>query len=123
MRGNSLRWLLICLPMLLGMRDPFQPPQLNCPGGASDTWRYAGMVSGEMPLGIVRDDNARWLRVRPGEPMPTGWQVVALNEKEIVIDTLAACEPQRRRWPREGTTPNEKRDIHAVNDLRSAAGG
>lgn len=117
MRSKGLGWLLICLPILLGMRDPFQPPQLNCPNGKAGEWRYAGIVAGKLSLGIVRDTQGRWFRVRPGESLPTGWRVQTVNEKEIVIDTLAACEPQHWRWPREGTTKNENRDIRAATDL------
>jgi pilus assembly protein HofP len=117
MRGRGWKLLLVCLPMLLGMRDPFQPPRLNCPGGKTGEWRYSGLVVGKTALGIVRDAHGRWLRVRPGELLSTGWRVEALNEMDIVIDTLAACEPQRWRWPREGTTQHENRDSRAVTDL------
>jgi pilus assembly protein HofP len=90
---------------------------LNCPGGKTGEWRYSGLVVGKTALGIVRDAHGRWLRVRPGELLSTGWRVEALNEMDIVIDTLAACEPQRWRWPREGTTKHENRDSRAVTDL------
>lgn len=123
MRSRRIRWLLISLPLLLGMRDPFQPPPSNCPNGKTGEWRYSGVVSGKRPLGIVRDANGRWLRVRDGETLPTGWRVLAFNEKELVIDTLAACEPQHWRWPREGTTKNENRDRRAITDLHAAADG
>lgn len=122
MRDKRLRWALICLPLLLGMRNPFLAPQVNCPNGKTGAWRYSGLVMGKAPLGIVLDAGGRWHRVRPGEALPTGWQVVALNEKEIVIDTLAGCEPQHWRWPREGTIKNENKDIRAADHLLPTAG-
>jgi hypothetical protein len=56
MRGRGWKLLLVCLPMLLGMRDPFQPPRLNCPGGKTGEWR------GHQYWRLLRSpDNAVWL--------------------------------------------------------------
>lgn len=100
---RTIGLLLICLPALTGMRDPFQAPQIRCPDGKAGQWRYAGIVNGPTTLAIVRDENARWLRVRAGDNLPTGWRVAAVNEHEMVVDALAGCEPRLWRWPREGT--------------------
>ncbi len=99
---KAIGWILICLPALTGMRDPFQPPDMRCPDGKEGQWRYAGMVQGPTTLGMVQDENARWLRVRVGDNLPTGWRVAAVNKQEMVIDALAECEPRLWRWPREG---------------------
>ncbi|MEB6381236.1 DUF2531 family protein [Leclercia adecarboxylata] len=121
MRVN--RGVLLLLPLLLGMRDPFQAPVSRCPDATLNQWHYAGLVSGAVPVGIVRDSSSRWLRVRRGDTLPQGWRVKALNEKELVIDTTEACEPPLWRWQRQGTKQDEKRDRGITADRRPDAGG
>ncbi|MCU6667948.1 DUF2531 family protein [Enterobacteriaceae bacterium H4N4] len=121
MRGKQ-GWLWLLLPLILGMRDPFKAPESRCPNAALSQWRYAGFVMGPVPVGIVRDEQARWLRVRHGESLPTGGRVVVLNENELVIDTLGRCEPARWRWQRQGMTQNEDRDRRTATHHQPNAG-
>lgn len=115
-------WLLLLLPLLLGMRDPFKVPESRCPDAALSQWQYAGIVMGPVPVGIVRDEQARWLRVRHGETLPTGGRVAALNEQELVIDTLGKCEPPLWRWQRQGTKQHEVRDSRTAAPRQPNAG-
>ncbi|MBZ0060495.1 MULTISPECIES: HofP DNA utilization family protein [unclassified Leclercia] len=119
MRVN--RGVLLLLPLLLGMRDPFQAPVSRCPDAVLSQWRYAGLVSGAVPVGIVRDETSRWLRVRRGETLPQGWRVMTLDEKELVIDTSEACEQSQWRWQRQGTK-HENRDRGTAADRQPGAG-
>jgi pilus assembly protein HofP len=114
--------VLLLLPLLLGMRDPFQAPVSRCPDAALSQWHYAGLVSGAVPVGIVRDEKSRWLRVRRGDTLPQGWRVKVLDEKELVIDTSEVCEPPLWRWQRQGTKQDEKRDGGIAADRRPDAG-
>lgn len=120
MRVN--RGLLLLLPLLLGMRDPFKAPASRCPDAALSQWRYTGVVLGPVPVGIVRDETSRWLRLRRGDTLQQGWRVTTLDEKELVIDTAGACEPPLRRWQRQGTKQDENRDSGMAADRRSGAG-
>jgi len=120
MRVN--RGVLLLLPLLLGMRDPFQAPASRCPDAALSQWRYAGLVSGAVPVGIVRDERSRWLRVRRGETLPHGGRVMTLDEKELVIDTSEACEQPQWRWQRQGTK-HENKDRGTAADRQPGAGG
>lgn len=112
MRVN--RVLLLLLPLLLGMRDPFKAPESRCPEAMLSQWRYAGIVLGTVPVGIVRDEKARWLRLHHGDTLPAGWRVTVLDENELVIDTRGACEPPLRRWQRQGTKQDESMDRSIV---------
>ncbi|URN98980.1 DUF2531 family protein [Leclercia adecarboxylata] len=115
------RGVLLLLPLLLGMRDPFQAPVSRCPDAALSQWRYAGLVSGAVPVGIVRDERSRWLRVRRGATLPQGWRVITLDEKELVIDTSEACDQPLWRWQRQGTK-NENMDRGTAADRQPDTG-
>lgn len=114
--------VLLLLPLLLGMRDPFQPPASRCPDAALRQWRYVGVVLGKVPVAIVRDESARWLRLRQGDTLAQGGRVGVLNEKELVIDMPEGCEPPQWRWQRQGTKQDEKRDRGITADRQSGAG-
>ena len=114
--------VLLLLPLLLGMRDPFQPPASRCPDAALRQWRYVGVVLGKVPVAIVRDETPRWLRLRHGDTLAQGGRVRALDEKELVIDMPGACEPPQWRWQRQGTKQDENRDRGITADRQSGAG-
>lgn len=114
--------VLLLLPLLLGLRDPFQPPVSRCPDAALRQWRYAGVVLGKVPVAIVRDETSRWLRLRHGDTLPQGGRVGALDEKELVIDMPGACEPPQWRWQRQGKKKDEKRDRGIAADRQPGAG-
>ena len=114
--------VLLLLPLLLGLRDPFQPPESRCPDATLHQWRYVGVVLGAVPVAIVRDETSRWLRLRRGDTLAQGSRVAALNEKELVIDMPGACELPQWRWQRQGTKQDEKRDGGIAADRRPDAG-
>ena len=114
--------VLLLLPLLLGLRDPFQPPASRCPDAALRQWRYVGVVLGKVPVAIVRDETSRWLRLRQGDTLTQGGRVRALDEKELVIDMPGACEPPQWRWQRQGTKQDENRDRGIAADRQSGAG-
>jgi len=114
--------VLLLLPLLLGMRDPFQAPVSRCPDAALRQWRYTGVVLGPVPVAIVRDEKSRWLRLRRGDTLAQGGKVRALDEKELVIDMPGACEPPQWRWQRQGTKQDENRDRGITADRQSGAG-
>jgi len=114
--------VLLLLPLLLGLRDPFQPPASRCPDATLRQWRYVGVVLGKVPVAIVRDETSRWLRLRHGDTLTQGGRVRALDEKELVIDMPGACEPAEWRWQRQGTKQDENRDRGITADRQSGAG-
>lgn len=114
--------VLLLLPLLLGLRDPFQPPESRCPDATLRQWRYVGVVLGAVPVAIVRDETSRWLRLRRGDTLAQGSRVAALNEKELVIDMPWACELPQWRWQRQGTKQDENRDRGITADGQPGAG-
>lgn len=100
----SARWILVLvLPLLLGMRDPFQPPEDRCGMAKLPLWRYHGaIVSQGRQIGLLRDANGGWRRVQPETQLPVGWQIVLLTERELLITTGIGCVPEQWSWPREG---------------------
>lgn len=114
--------VLLLLPLLLGLRDPFQPPESRCPDATLQQWRYVGVVLGAVPVAIVRDETSRWLRLRRGDTLAQGGRVAALNEKELVIDMPGTCEPSQWRWQRQGTKQDENRDHGITADGQPGAG-
>lgn len=114
--------LLLLLPLLLGLRDPFQPPVSRCPDAVLRQWRYVGVVLGRVPVAIVRDETSRWLRLKRGDSLAQGGRVTALDEKELVIDMPGGCEHPQWRWQRQGTKQDENRDRGITADGQSGAG-
>ena len=114
--------VLLLLPLLLGLRDPFQPPVSRCPDAVLRQWRYVGVVLGTVPVAIVRDETSRWLRLKRGDRLAQGGRVAALDEKELVIDMPGTCELAQWRWQRQGTKQDENRDRGITADGQSGAG-
>ncbi|WP_324723132.1 HofP DNA utilization family protein [Lelliottia sp. JS-SCA-14] len=118
---TELRVLLVCsLLLITGMRDPFRPPDDRCATGALGQWRYQGMLKGGSAVGMVKDEQQRWHRVRLEERLPAGWQVLAVNETEMVIGLGEGCEPKEWRWPREGTKHENSQSNRPVDDTQHA---
>lgn len=112
---SNLRLLILCSVLALtGMRDPFQPPEDRCATGQLAQWRYQGAIN---QVGLLQDGQKRWHRVKAGDALPTGWQVVSVNEKELIVALDKACEPTQWRWQREGTK-NENRDNAFTDDAQ-----
>jgi len=97
------RALLLALPLLLGMRDPFQPLPDRCQTAALTQWRYQGFITvNGQRRGVLRSPEGRWHRVAAGESLPPGWRVVSLTEQTLQVATAADCEPAQWQWQRQG---------------------
>lgn len=62
-------------------------------------------------MGIVKDEQDRWYRIRQDERLPAGWQVLTFNETEMIVGLGEGCEPKAWRWQREGTKMKRLRRI------------
>lgn len=104
MYASSRTVLVLALPLLLGMRDPFRPPEDPCAVAALSRWHYHGViVSQGRQIGLLRDsDGGGWLRVQASTQLPGGGQVLQLTEQELLTATGSGCDPTHQRWPREG---------------------
>ena len=118
---NDLRCVVLCsLWMLLGMRDPFRPPDDRCAIGQLAQWRYQGRVSNLNAVGLVQDERHRWLRVRPQMRFPAGWRVLSVNENELIVEVGEGCEPKEWRWQRKGTMHEKNTDSRPAADSQSS---
>lgn len=110
----ALLLLLVTVPLLLGMRDPFRPPEDRCRLAELARWRYGGAAGEEGKLiGFIKDPGGRWHRVKRGGALEGGREVLTLTAQEMEIALDAECEPARWRWLKEG----------ARHEARNAAGG
>ncbi|WP_312952570.1 HofP DNA utilization family protein [Superficieibacter sp.] len=117
------RVLLIALPLITGMRDPFQPPEDRCRKAQLTQWYYQGAIA-RWPrlIGLVRNPEGKWQRVETGSELPTGWRIVRIAPQSIEIETGPGCDPARWVWSREGKK-DEKMDSHSVADRHPAGVG
>lgn len=109
----SDRRLLLGLlfPLLLGMRDPFLPPEDRCFSAQTTLWQFRGLVSrGEQRTGIVVDANGKWRRLAQGLTLDNGWMVADVQPDYIAMTAGAECEPSQWRWLKEGTQHDSKDD-------------
>lgn len=112
-------FIALMLPVLLGARDPFQPPEDRCVIAKLPLWHYHGVIASQgRQIGLLRDAAGGWRRVRPETQLPGGWQVLQLNEQELLITTGSGCVPGRWRWPREGLK-HETKDTFTGNSIDS----
>lgn len=115
--------LLIILPMVMGMRDPFQLPEDRCQTAQLAQWHYQGMIDRPpRQIAIVRDAEGKWRRVETGSQLPAGWRVVQLTSQVVEIETGAGCDPARWSWSREGEQ-HENKDKHSAADGNAAGVG
>lgn len=95
--------LIVLLPALTGMRDPFAPPLDRCHTVELTQWHYRGSVGHELRrIGLIKDGGGKWHRIEPGEMFATGWRLVALTESDMTVDTGEGCDPARWTWIKEG---------------------
>jgi len=117
------RALLLALPLLLGMRDPFQPLPDRCQTAALAQWRYQGFITvNGQRRGVLRNPEGRWHRVVAGESLPTGWRVVSVTAQTLQVATAAGCEPALWQWQRQGAK-DEKVDSGSRTVSQRADGG
>lgn len=103
MTHDMHRALLLALPLLLGMRDPFQPLPDRCQTTALAQWRYQGFITvNGQRRGILHNPEGGWHRAVAGESLPTGWRVVLVTEQTLQVATAAGCEPALWQWQRQG---------------------
>lgn len=122
MISDKRRALLLALPLLLGMRDPFQPLPDRCQTAALTHWRYQGFINvNGHRRGVLRTPEGRWHRAAAGESLPPGWRVVSVTEQTLQINTAAGCEPAQWQWQRQGVN-NEKVDSGSWTASQRAAG-
>lgn len=102
-------FLGLLFPLLLGMRDPFLPPEESCFSAQTFLWHFRGLVSqGEQRTGIVLDANGKWRRLAQGLKLDNGWMVADVQPDYIEMTAGADCEPSRWRWLRKGTQHDSK---------------
>lgn len=101
--------IVLSLPVLLGMRDPFLPPEDHCATSQMALWHYRGRVSsGEQQTGIVVDAEGKWRRLEQGQRLDNGWTVTAVQPEQMEMAASAECEPSQWRWLKEGTKHDSK---------------
>jgi pilus assembly protein HofP len=99
----------LALPLLLGMRDPFLPPEDRCATAQMLLWHYRGMVSSdEQRTGIVLDASGKWRRLTQGQRLENGWVVSGIQPEQMDMAADAGCETSQWHWPKEGTKHDAK---------------
>ncbi|MDF7679778.1 HofP DNA utilization family protein [Enterobacteriaceae bacterium ESL0689] len=106
-------WCLLGLMAFFSLaseRDPFQPPEDRCQTAQLTRWHYGGAVGhASRWIGILRDNNGKWLRVKENQSLSPGWRVQRLTTEKIEIITGPGCEPAHWIWQRR------KGDAHALD--------
>lgn len=121
---TELRWLLLCsVVFITGMRDPFRPPDDSCSVRTLSQWRYQGLINNGKAVGIVKDELQHWHRVRQQETLGAGWQVLAVNEMEMVVGLGDECEPKEWRWQRQGTNNDKRKNNDSAGNVQPADAG
>lgn len=96
--------IVLSLPLLTAMRDPFQPPEDPCMSALLPQWRYQGYVgNGTHNIGIVQNPTGKWLRLSVGQRLPMNGKVARLEPDYLDIDSGAECHPPFRMWYQKGT--------------------
>ena len=118
------RALLLALPLLLGMRDPFQPLPDRCQTTTLAQWRYQGFidVNGHR-RGVLRNAEGRWIRATAGERLPPGWQVLSVTEQTLQVATAAGCGPAQWQGQRQGVKDEKVDNGSGTASQRAAYGG
>lgn len=120
---DTRRAVLLALPLLLGMRDPFQPLPDRCQTAALAQWRYQGFINvNGQRRGVLRNPEGRWHRAAEGMSLPPGWRVVSVTAQALQIATATGCEPALWQWPRQGAK-DEKVDSSRAASQRADGGG
>ena len=117
--------VLVFLPGLLGMRDPFQMPEDACSASQLSQWHYRGrVVLGEQVTGLVLDAAGKWRRLSPGQRLDNQWTVTGISQQQIDITLNPECEPSQWHWAKEGTNhdPKDFAGATAGDDSRRSEG-
>ncbi|QIU90774.1 HofP DNA utilization family protein [Yokenella regensburgei] len=128
--ANRLLMVLL-LPALLGMRDPFMPPEDKCQSDQLTQWRYQGFVTNKQrALALLRDGDNKWHRVAVDDLLAPGWRVLRFDAGELEVKTGPGCEPERWAWNRKKENNNEmdnaaagSHDVPGAGRTKGDAGG
>lgn len=102
--------LLLTVPLLCGMRDPFAPVMDGCRTAQLADWHYrGGTQSASRLIGVVQERDEGWRRVEVGQALNAGWRVTEVTLDSLTVETGEGCEPRVWQWKREGTL-NDKKD-------------
>ncbi|MBV8044205.1 HofP DNA utilization family protein [Pluralibacter sp.] len=100
--------LLLFLPLLLAMRDPFQPVADSCVVAQLSQWRYRGVIRSEKSaIGLVLDNAGKWHRLTQGQVLENSWRINRLSAEEIEVRVGEHCEPAVWHWRKEGASQHE----------------
>lgn len=115
---TSWRTLIaLSLPLLLGMRDPFQPQEDRCSAAQIALWHYRGSVgSGEKHTAFVLDAGGKWRRLMLGQTLENGWRVADIQPAYMDMNAGAECELSQWRWLKEGTEHDSKGNSGTADD-------
>ena len=91
--------LLLIVPLLCGMRDPFAPAIDTCQTAQLANWHYrGGTQSAQRLIAVMLDSDGRWQRVEAEQTLSAGWRIKAITLDSLTVETGEGCEPQR--WHR-----------------------
>lgn len=122
MQSKSRGVLVLFLPLLLGMRDPFVPVEDPCRTTQLSQLQYAGsMDSGQRQIAFLRDEKGKWRRVQREDVLMPGWRITEITMESLTIETGAACEPSQWRIIK-GEIEHDKKDKPAGAVTAAAAG-
>ncbi len=122
MQSNVRGVLMLFLPLLLGMRDPFIPVDDTCRNAQIGRWQYAGSVdSGPRQIAFLRDEKGKWRRIAREDVLMSGWRITDITSESLTMETDEACEPSQWRIIK-GEIKHDKKDKPAGAVTAAAAG-
>lgn len=122
MESKSRAALVLLFPLLLGMRDPFIPPDDPCRTAQLSRWQYAGSVdSGQRQIAFLRDEKGKWRRIQREDVLMSGWRITEITTQSLTMETGEACEPLQWRIIK-GEIEHDKKDKPAGAVTAAAAG-
>lgn len=122
MQNNLRGALMLFLPLLLGMRDPFLPVDDPCRIAQLSQLQYAGSVdSGQRQIAFLRDEKGKWRRIQREDVLLAGWRITEIAPQSLTMETGEACEPSQWRIIK-GEIEHDKKDKPAGADTAAAAG-
>ena len=102
--------LMLLLPTLTAMRDPFRPPEDRCRKAELSRWRYGGALGmAPQQTGFVQNAAGQWRRVKEGMPLEGGRKVLKITSDRLEIALNEGCETPSWHWQKEGPKRNEQK--------------
>ena len=101
--------MMLLLPVLTAMRDPFRPPEDRCRTAELSRWRYGGALGMAPQLtGFVQNASGQWRRVKEGMPLEGGRKVRKITPDRLEIALNEGCDTPSWHWRKEGPKRNEQ---------------